>query len=283
MCLVPVSGGACRRRRLEGECFGGTFGSGGTTSITGGYGASRSGNADRSRNAFVLFYDRVPSRLREPSAGAKQTEAGGLKSIRGGIRAGACQLRARAVPCCCACVGVRVPQRRMPANREGCASLTVAPPPSSSCLLSLGVLASKLLAQARQRRAAAGNRGLIPPQIFNEIWTENKRHWLKRSVCVSRLMPLLLLPPPPGTRVVGACDTALTFPSPLDAACMCGGRYDKRYFDFMWQLMSAAGGAQPDAVAAYPEGGISSEEDAVRHVRTRAVCVLVCVLRVCGM
>lgn len=60
-------------------------------------------------------------------------------------------------------------------------------------------------------------------------------------------------------------------------------RYDKRYFDFMWQLMTAAApsSAEPDAGSlAYPEGGVTSEEDAVAKVGP--LCAVLRVPRSCG-
>lgn len=117
---------------LERECFGGEETYGGTYSSGTTY--------QRSRNAFVLFYDRVPSRLNA----SESTEVAG--------------------------------------EGAGSASTEVAKPTNIGAGIRAGVVASKMLMHHRARKAMLANRGLIPPDIFKEIWGDNMEFWHKKNV-----------------------------------------------------------------------------------------------------
>ena len=197
-------------KRIEAECFGGSFSNG-----------VASGSFERSRNAFVLFYDRVPSKrpaanTADPPAASAGAGGGDLTTLKGGIRA--------------------------------------------------GVVAAKMLAAHRARRAATVNRGVIPTDIFSEIWKQNREHWLRRNVCVAGLR-VCPWSPPRLVLIVCVCFLLCFAVCCGVCVCVCCHRYDKRYFDFMWRLLSASAleSSAAPTEQTYPEGGVLSEADAVAH------------------
>ena len=121
---------------IERECFGGAETYGGVASTY-----------QRSRNAFVLFYDRVPSRLStsEGKQGDAATEAASEDADSKVVETPASTVSVHA--------GIRA-----------------------------GHVASKMLAAHRARKAMLDNRGLIPPSIFEEIWQENMEFWHRKNI-----------------------------------------------------------------------------------------------------